>query len=153
MIPSIDILTEEITEVTHPNKTYRIVISAQSAAQSGVVRNLTMSTELSDHDRISGYVDDLGAIAQSAYLILSTERYQFIIYSWDYGVELLDLIGQPIPYVMSELPRRITEALTQDDRIDDVKDFEFEQHGKQLHTTFTVVTNVGNISTELEVEV
>ena len=68
-------------------------------------------------------------------------------------MELVDLIGKPMPYVMSELPRRIQEALTQDDRIDDVVDFEFEQHGKKLHTTFTVVTNVGNIPTELEVEV
>jgi hypothetical protein len=54
---------------------------------------------------------------------------------------------------MSELPRRIKEALTQDNRIEDVVDFKFEQNGKRLHTTFTVVSNVGNISTELEVEV
>lgn len=132
MIPNLNILTEEITEQTYPNRTYRIIF---------------------DKDRIDGYVDDLESIKQAVYLILSTERYEFIIYSWDYGVELVDLIGKPIPYVMSELPRRIQEALTQDNRIDDVVDFEFEQHGKKLHTTFTVVTNVGNIPTELEVEV
>ena len=93
------------------------------------------------------------AVKQAVYLILSTERYQYIIYSWDYGVELLDLIGKPVPYVMSELQRRIKEALTQDDRITDVVDFEFEQHGKQLHTKFTVVSNVGNLPVALEVEV
>jgi phage baseplate assembly protein W len=106
-----------------------------------------------DKDRISGYTDELDAIMQAIYLILSTERYQYIIYSWDYGVELIDLIGQPMPYVMSEIPRRITEALTQDDRIEDVVDFEFEQQGKKLHVTFTVVSIVGNIPTELEVDV
>lgn len=132
MIPSIDILTEEITEVTYPNRTYQIII---------------------DKDRISGYTDDLDAVKQAVYLILSTERYQSIIYSWDYGVELLDLIGKPINYVISEIPERIKEALTQDDRVDDVIDFEFEQFGKNLSVKFTVVSNVGSFSTELEVEV
>lgn len=132
MIPSIEILKQEITEQTYPNRTYKIVVES---------------------DRISGYSDDLEAIKQAIYLILSTERYQHIIYSWDYGVELLDLIGKPMPYVMSELPRRITEALTQDNRITDVTNFEFTKKGNKLHATFTVVTNVGNISSSLEVEV
>lgn len=132
MIPNISILIDEITEVNYPSRTYKLILNK---------------------DRISGYTDDLDAIKQAIYLILSTERYQHIIYSWDYGVELLDLIGKPMPYVMSELPRRIKEALIQDNRISDVIDFEFKQQGKQLHTTFTVVSNVGNISTELEVDV
>lgn len=132
MIPTVDILTEEIPEVTYPNRTYKIVL---------------------DKDRVDGYTDDLDAVKQAVYLILSSERYQHIIYSWDYGVELIDLIGKPMPYVMADLPRRIKEALIQDDRITDVIDFEFKQQGKQLLTTFTVVSNVGNISAELEVDV
>jgi hypothetical protein len=66
---------------------------------------------------------------------------------------LVDLYGQPMPYVISELERRIIEALTQDDRIEDVTNFEFEKNGKRLHTTFTVVTTVGEIPTDLEVEI
>ena len=137
MIPNINILTEEITEVNYPSRTYKVI----------------HFDENKNEDRINGYTDDLDAIKQAIYLILSSERYQHIIYSWDYGVELLDLIGKPMPYVMSELPRRIKEALTQDNRISDVIDFEFKPKGKQLHTTFTVVTNVGNIPTEMEVAV
>ena len=155
MIPSINILTEEITETIYPNKTYKIVFAAHNdpvQLNRGVVA-LSVSTEAEEVDRINGYIDDLEAVVQAVYLILSTERYKFIIYSWDFGVELVDLIGQPMPYVISELPRRITEALTQDNRIDDVVDFEFEQNGKRLLTKFTVVSNVGNVSTELEVEV
>ena len=132
MIPSIKILTQEITKTNYPSRTYRIV---------------------KDSNRISGYVDDLEAIAQAIYLILSTERYKHIIYSWDYGVELMDLFGKPMPYVMSELPRRIKDALTQDDRISDVIDFTFEKKQKALLTKFTVVTTVGTISNELEVVV
>lgn len=85
--------------------------------------------------------------------MLSIERYKFVIYSWDYGIELVDLFGQPMSYVISELPRRITEALTTDNRIDDVTDFDFIINGKRLHTMFTVVTNKGNISAEMEVAV
>lgn len=132
MIPNVTVLTEEITEVVHPTSTYKMV---------------------ADKNRISGYTDDLDAIIQAIYLILSTERYQYIIYSWDYGVELANLIGKPMSYVISEIPRRVKEALIQDDRIEDVVDFEFEKKGKRLHATFTVVTAIGNIPTELEVEV
>ena len=141
MIPNITLLMENITEITHPNRTHKIVINEPDIDKS--VRQ----------DRIIGHVDDLEAIKQTIYLILSTERYKYIIYSWDFGVELADLIGKPMTYVMSELPRRITEALTQDDRISDVVDFEFTRNGKKLHTTFTVITTAGNIPTELEVEV
>lgn len=154
MIPSIDILTEEITEVNYPNRTYRIGFSN---ATNPLVNNLNVvslyTTVESDADRINGFVDDLEAVMQAVYLILSTERYEFIIYSWDYGVELIDLIGKPMHYVISELPRRITDALTQDNRITNVTDFQFTPSGKKLHTTFTVVSNIGNIATELEVAV
>jgi hypothetical protein len=117
------------------------------------VLGLTLSTDIADMDRISGFIDDLDSVVQAVYLILSTERYEFIIYSWDYGVELLDLYGKPMPYVMAELPNRIKEALTQDDRIEDVIDFEFIRNGRELRTTFTIVTNIGSISTALEVKV
>lgn len=173
MLPSINILTEEITEIEYGNKTYKIEFTDNEfvtpetrttttvnsvlgsmiigTAQLGVNEDVT--PEYDPSHRINGYIDDIEAIIQTIYLILSTERYKYPIYSWDYGVELLDLIGKPIPYVMAELPRRIKDALTQDNRIDDVVDFEFERKGKKLHTTFTVVTNIGNISSELEVEV
>ena len=68
-------------------------------------------------------------------------------------MELVDLFGKPMPYVMSELPRRVKDALIQDDRIEDVINFSFETNGNKLHTTFTVVTNIGNVETELEVTV
>lgn len=154
MIPSIDILTEEITEVNYPNRTYRIAFSNANETMINRLRvtNLTSEVE-STNDRIIGFVDDLEAVMQAVYLILSTERYESIIYSWDYGIELVDLIGKPMHYVVSELPRRITDALTQDNRITNVTDFQFMQSGKKLHTTFTVVSNIGNISTELEVAV
>lgn len=132
MIPNISILTQEITKPDYPNRTYRISRNS---------------------DRINGYADGLEAIKQAVYFMLSSERYKHIIYSWDYGIELSDLIGKPMPYVMSEVPRRIKEALTQDNRILDVVDFQFEKNRNTLHTKFTVITDIGNIPTQIEVKV
>ena len=58
--------------------------------------------------------------------ILNTERYKNVIYSWDYGVELQDLRGKSLSYVMSEVPNRITDAITADDRFESCEDFEME---------------------------
>lgn len=136
MIPNIEILAANIEEIEYPTETYKIEVRTES-----------------ENDRINGYTDDSDAIQQAIYLILHTERYEFPIYSWNYGVELVDLIGKPMPYVMSEVPRRVKDALIQDDRILDVKDFTFEINKKRLHTTFTVVTNRGDMDAELEVNI
>lgn len=132
MIPITTTLTERISNVEHPGRTYCI-------DETGL--------------KITGYVDGLDAIAQTVYTILGTERYMYPIYSWDYGVELYSLIGKPMPYVISEIPRRIKEALTTDNRITDVVDFTFEQSGKSLHVSFTVTTELGGIPIEMEVSV
>ena len=152
MIPISDALVGQITEVVYPNRTYKINFSEEFIVPYGLL-SIRMNSEIQPTDRISGFVDNMDAVMQAIYLILSTERYQFVIYSWDYGVELLDLYGKPMSYVMAELPRRVTEALVQDNRITDVKDFTFEKIGKVLKMRFTVITTVGNVSTELEVAV
>lgn len=103
--------------------------------------------------RVKGTTEDADALLQAVYLMLSVERYQYPIYSYDYGVELADLIGQPKDYVMSEVKRRITEALTQDDRINSVDGWEFESTEKALIVTFTVHSVYGDIETAKEVYV
>lgn len=106
-----------------------------------------------DRGRIRGMTDEADAMLQAVYLILSVERYQYPIYSYNYGVELADLIGQPKDYVMSEAKRRITEALTQDDRIESVDGWAFETTKKSVIATFTVHTIFGDIETTKEVAV
>ena len=106
-----------------------------------------------DKGRIRGMTDEADAMLQAVYLILSVERYQYPIYSFNYGVELADLIGQPKDYVMSEAKRRITEALTQDDRIESVDGWAFETTKKSVIVTFTVHTSFGDIETTKEVAV
>ncbi len=125
----------EVTEFkikNQPNKTYKMLI---------------------EDEKILGNTDDLAAIEQACYKILNTERYQYVIYSWNYGIELQDLFGKPIPYVFSELPRRIREALIQDDRVSDVTNFDLSNQKGNVLAKFEVVTEKGIIKMEKGVQV
>lgn len=101
---------------------------------------------------VRGYTDGLEAVKQTVFKIIMTERYQYIMYSWNYGIELLDLFGEPVTYVCPELKRRISEALLCDDRILGVDGFEFDFPQKGvIHVDFTVHTIFGDIQAEREV--
>ena len=105
-------------------------------------------------DRSYGHNDGLEAMKQTAYRILLTERYKYMIYDWNYGIELDDLFGQPMSYVIPEVTRRIKEALTQDDRIDSVDNFSYDTSKRhELAVTFTVHTKYGNFDMEKEIDV
>jgi hypothetical protein len=105
------------------------------------------------NDNISGFADGLQAMVQAIYLILNTERYEHLIYSWNYGVELADLFGKPIPFCIPEIKRRITEALMQDTRITGVDEFTFDHSKGKIFTTFSVHTIYGTIEAERTLEI
>lgn len=105
-----------------------------------------------ENKNIGALCTGIDSLKQKIYKILNTERYQHIIYSWDYGVEFKDLIGEPEEYVVPEIERRIKEALVIDERIESVNDFEFDTSIKGCITvTFTVATIYGEIKADAEV--
>lgn len=107
-----------------------------------------------NQNRITQTVDGLEAIKQTIYKILNTERYKYLIYSWNYGIELMDLYGQPPLFVCSELERRVKEALLQDDRITSVDGFEFDTEKKGVVSAeFTVHTLYGDLIEEMAVNI
>jgi len=115
--------------------------------------SLTYRMDL-DGDSVRGYVDGQEAVRQAIFRILQTERYQYIIYPWWYGIETLDLYGEPVDWVCAELERRVTEALLVDSRITGVTDFEHDTDGKGVvHTTFIVHTIYGDVPAEREVKI
>jgi len=105
-----------------------------------------------DSNTISGTISGIDAATQAAILILAAERYEHIIYSYRYGTEIVGLIGRSTEYACSELKRRITEALTQDDRINNVYDFNFSREKKAVNVSFTISTIFGEIDMERKVE-
>lgn len=106
-----------------------------------------------ENSTINGYCDGIDAIKQTIYCILNTERFEHLIYSWNYGIELKDLIGESSTYVIPELERVITEALVQDDRIEEVYNFNFEINRNKIIATFNVITTVGEITIEKVVNI
>ena len=107
-----------------------------------------------DSNRIIGKCDTLEAIKQTVFKILNTQRYRYIIYSWNYGIELEDLFGQPVMFVCPEIERRVKEALMQDDRITDVTDFDFDISKRGVvAVSFTVHTIFGEIDEGMVVNI
>lgn len=113
----------------------------------------SLTYKLTDQKRVTGYLDNLESVKQAIYLILSVERYQYLIYSWAYGFEVNDLYGRSRGYVYPELKRRIKEALTQDDRISNVINFKFRSSGDNLIVTFTAKTIYGDTEEEVSLNV
>lgn len=105
-----------------------------------------------ENKRISGMTDGLEAVKQAVFVILETERFQYLIYSFNFGSELQGLIGKSPLLVQSEIRRLIREALLQDDRITDVRDLTFTTKGDSMLVEFTVVTRYGNFSMQREVQ-
>lgn len=102
--------------------------------------------------KLIGMCDDIEAMKQAIFKIINTERYKYLIYDWNYGIELNDLIGKPIPYVYAEIERRIKEALLADNRIKEVTDFRFSNNGGDvlcLFTANTIYGEINNISREV----
>lgn len=124
----------DFTVETEPSKTYKLN---------------------TDDSVIVGKIDETDALKQAIMKILTTERYENLIYSWNYGIELQDLYGQPSDYVMAELEHRISDALTADDRIESVTDYTAEQTDKEsIHCAFTVNTVSGErLNIEQEVTI
>ena len=134
MIPSVNnILTTDIEVEQQPSLNYKMVMPKEV---------------------IVGKCDKLEAMKQVIFKILNTERYEYIVYSWNYGIELNDLYGKPVDYVCCELVDRITEALVQDDRINTVTDFDFTFPKKgEILVTFKVHTIYGDIEAERQVTI
>ena len=108
------------------------------------------------NQKITGMIDGIESLKQSISFILNTERYENIMYSWNYGVEFQNLIGKDYDFILGDLKRRIEEALLQDDRIIAIEDFEIKRKdADSILAIFSVKSNLqeANIAVEVELNV
>lgn len=134
MIPSGNsILTANLEVKTQPSKQHMMILG---------------------ENRIIGKCDKLQSVRQAVFKILSTERYEYLVYSWNYGIELKDLFGRSPMYVCPEIERRVKEALLQDDRITAVDSFNFDISKKGVvSVAFTVHTIFGDLNEGMVVNI
>jgi len=104
--------------------------------------------------RVTSMIDGHDAIIQAVRKILYTERYAYVIYSSQYGVELDRLIGQEYDFIVSDIKRTLTEALLMDNRIISLENFEMEKTGLDtMEVNFLVNSIEGEINFSTEVKI
>lgn len=133
MIPEQEVNLTNLEIVNQPSLTYRLDF---------------------ERKRLSGKIDNMDSIIQLVMKILYTERYAYVIYSSQYGVELDRLIGEEYDFIVSDLERTITEALLADDRIISITDFKTEKTEiDTMMVSFMVNSSEGstNFSTEVQI--
>lgn len=104
--------------------------------------------------RLTGrIVEGVDALCVWAYLALKAWRYRWVIYSWGYGNEVYDLIGNSYSeeYLRSECRRYVEECLLENEHITGIEDLEVSQVKDVLTIKFRMITDVG--SKEVEVNV
>ncbi|MGG1597605.1 DUF2634 domain-containing protein [Paenibacillus naphthalenovorans] len=94
-----------------------------------------------ENGRIAGMIDELDAVRQAVFMILSTDRFAYFIYSGNYGMERRAAGGFSL-----ELQRLVSEALLQDDRITGIEDFQVSVNGDEAEVSFTVVSIFGSFT-------
>ncbi|KEF40401.1 Protein of unknown function (DUF2634) [Schinkia azotoformans MEV2011] len=91
----------------------------------------------------SGFIDRKEAMEQAIYKALQTLWNEHLIYSSNYGFE--NMMGHEEIFVRAELPRRIKEALLQDERITAIENFTLDFIKDEVFVTFTAVTIYGDV--------
>lgn len=94
-------------------------------------------------------VEGIEAVKIWIWKIFQTPRYRYVIYSWDYGHELEDLIGlgSSESFIKSEAERFIREAIwpTLNGYVEDIKDLLISLNEDRLSISFTAITPYGEV--------
>lgn len=92
-------------------------------------------------------VEGLEAIKVWIWNCLHTERYRYAIYSWQYGVEYEQYIGETITdeYLQSDCQVETEEALLVNPYITGITDFSATLQGSTLRIIFTAETTLGDM--------
>lgn len=103
--------------------------------------------------RIIGTTDGQPAIEQAILKNFDTERFAYVIYSKNYGIELEKYIGKDHDFIRSDLQRAIEECLLVDARIYSINNLQFTQEGLDyMSITMDIETEQGVLTTTLEVK-
>lgn len=92
-------------------------------------------------------VEGKEAIKVWIWLVLQTPRYRYYIYTWDYGNEFEDLIGQGYTeeYIEAEAQRMTEDCLLVNENIQSITEFSVSMVSDTLTISFTANTIYGDI--------
>lgn len=126
-------------------------VTDSAATETETPKEYAWDFEKNEFQLIDGkvqIVEGLEAIKIKVYKALITQRYRYLIYSWDYGSEFEQLIGKNYSKELTEAEaKRFTEEALKvyfdKGWITAIKDFEISFSGDELSISFTIVTPYG----------
>lgn len=107
--------------------------------------SLTYKLDL-DMGRIVGHVDGIGAVEQAIRKALITPRFKCLAYDNQYGSEIEQSViagNATEEFIKADLPRLISDALSQDTRIREIKEVNFDFKDNRLYISFIAETIYG----------
>lgn len=107
--------------------------------------SLTYKLDL-DRGRIVGNIDSIEAVEQAIRKALITPRFKCIAYDNQYGSEIEQSViagNATEEFIKADLPRLISDALSQDTRIKEIKEVNFDFKDNRLYINFIVETIFG----------
>lgn len=92
-------------------------------------------------------VEGAEAVKVWIWLALQTPRYRYYIYSWDYGHEFEDLIGQEYTeeYIEAETRRMTEDYLCSNENIQEITDFSVNMENDVSTISFVANTVYGEV--------
>lgn len=91
------------------------------------------------------------AIKVWIYKALSTERFRYLAYSWQYGIELRPFIGKVmgVQQRYSEIKRVIVECLMVNPYIKSIDTIDIQREGDTVDISITLTTIYGEVSVDV----
>lgn len=118
----------------------------QTSNESVILKEYNFNINNSKYN--GGIVEGIEALKIWITKALKTERYKFLIYSWQFGNESHSLIGMKVSraFLKTELKRYIEECLMIHEDINGIKDLSVLQNKDILTINFTVLTKYGEVN-------
>lgn len=106
---------------------------------------------LYDADGKHKIVEGDEAIKIWIYKALSTERFRYLAYSWQYGIELRPFIGKvmSVQQRYSEIKRVIVECLMVNPYIKSIDTIDIQHEGDTVDISITLTTIYGEVSVDV----
>lgn len=129
--------------------------SIQAQAETAAVVEIPREYEVDfETGQLTGrIVEGTAAIKVWIWSCLHTQRFRYQIYSWDYGADLEQYVGQMLTdeYLETDLRDEIEEALKVNKYITGIDDYVFTRTGSKVTVSFSAQTLLGNIEEEYNV--
>ena len=128
-------------------------LSSTIQAQKATAVVIEMPKEYEVDFETGRIVEGVEALKVWIWCCLHTQRFRYQIYSWDYGADLEQYVGQTLTdeYLETDLRDEIEEALKVNQYITEIDDYAFERTGSKITVTFSVQTLLGSIEEEYDV--